>query len=233
MAVLFLLFSAVLGRTGAVCVAKAKEADRTEEKICVCIDAGHGGNDPGKIGVNQIEEKELNLKIAKKLKSELENMGMHVVMTRTGESDLSDDGAENEKVSDMRNRVAFITEKQAVFTISIHQNSYTAESAHGAQVFYYQESAQGKQLAEHIQNSLKELVDQENTREAKANNSYYMLKKTPTPTVIVECGFLSNYEEAQRLCQDDYQQQIATGIAAGVRAYLGESHIHAEDRDHK
>ena len=222
MAVLFLVFSAVIGRVSAECVAKAKgaETDKNGDTICICVDAGHGGTDPGKVGVNNIEEKEINLQIAKKLRTSLEKQGFQVVMTRTGEADLSEAGADNAKVSDMRNRVAFIKKKKATFTVSIHQNSYTAESAHGAQVFYYSESAEGKKLAEHIQASLKALVDGENTREVKANNSYYMLKKTPTPTVIVECGFLSNYEEAQQLCQDDYQQQLATGITAGVCAYL-------------
>ena len=220
MTVLFLLFSAALGRVSAEHVAKAGSIGKTDEKLCICIDAGHGGSDPGKIGVNQTEEKEINLQIAKKLRTVLEKQGYRIVMTRTGEEDLSEKGAENAKISDMQNRVAYIARKKAAFTVSIHQNSYTAESARGAQVFYYSGSVEGKELAEHIQASLKELVDAQNTREAKADNTYYMLKKTPTPTVIVECGFLSNHEEAQRLGRDDYQQQLATGIAAGIHAYL-------------
>ena len=150
MAVLFLVFSAVIGRVSAECVAKAKgaETDKNGDTICICVDAGHGGTDPGKVGVNNIEEKEINLQIAKKLRTSLEKQGFQVVMTRTGDADLSEAGADNTKVSDMRNRVAFIKKKKAAFTVSIHQNSYTAESVHGAQVFYYSESAEGKKLAE-------------------------------------------------------------------------------------
>lgn len=114
MAVLFLVFSAVIGRVSAECVAKAKgaETDKNGDTICICVDAGHGGTDPGKVGVNNIEEKEINLQIAKKLRTSLEKQGFQVVMTRTGDADLSEAGADNTKVSDMRNRVAFIKKRK-------------------------------------------------------------------------------------------------------------------------
>lgn len=219
MAVFLLLFAAFLGRKGAEMALSTKIE---KGAVCVCIDAGHGGGDPGKIGINQEQEKDINLQIAYKLKEVLEQQDLKVVMTRTSDDDLSDEGVENVKVSDMQNRVAAIEKSGAVFTVSIHQNSYPEEAIHGAQVFYYGESAQGQQLAELIQESLKQRLDPENKRQAKANDSYYMLKKTPTPTVIVECGFLSNAEEAGLLCEEAYQEQVAWAIAMGVMQYLNQ-----------
>lgn len=219
MAVFLLFFAALLGRKGAEMVFGTKIE---KGEICVCIDAGHGGGDPGKIGINQEQEKDINLQISYKLKSVLEQQDVTVVMTRTSDEDLADKGVENVKVSDMQNRVAAIEKSGAALTVSIHQNSYPDESVHGAQVFYYGESAEGQQLAEIMQESLKQRLDPENNRQAKANDSYYMLKKTPTPTVIVECGFLSNYEEANLLCEETYQEQVAWAIAMGVIQYLNQ-----------
>ena len=109
------------------------------------------------------------------------------MMTREDDADLADKKASSQKVSDMRNRVKIIEDADPVVTISIHQNSYTNSSVKGAQTFYYGESAEGKLLAETLQKSLIENLDPANYGEAKANESYYLLKKTPTPTVIVEC----------------------------------------------
>ena len=92
----------------------------------------------------------------------------------------------------------------------------------GAQVFYYGTSEEGKKLAEILQQNLITHVDPENHREAKANQSYYLLKKTEAPIVIVECGFLSNWEEAKKLQEDSYQNQIAWAVSMGIMSYLGE-----------
>ena len=120
----------------------------------------------------------------------------------------------------MKRRVALIEETSPVLTVSIHQNSYPEEYVHGAQVFYYETSTEGKRLAEAIQKRLVEDVDPENKRQIKANDSYYLLKKTPTPIVIVECGFLSNQEEAEKLCTDLYQEKLAWSIHLGILQYL-------------
>ncbi|SCI48387.1 N-acetylmuramoyl-L-alanine amidase AmiC precursor [uncultured Roseburia sp.] len=216
----FLLAAAVLlARKGAEAVLSTKLDAR---QVCICIDAGHGGDDPGKIGVNDEQEKDLNLQIAYKLKTLMEQQDIKVVMLRETDDDLSDEGAKSKKVSDMQNRVAAIEESKAILTVSIHQNSYPDASVKGAQVFYYSESAEGKLLAECIQDSLKQRVDTGNTRQAKANDSYYMLKKTPTPTVIVECGFLSSYEESALLSEELYQERLAWAILMGVMQYLNQ-----------
>lgn len=186
-----------------------------EEKIVV-IDAGHGGDDPGKIGINNALEKEINIQIAKEIKKYLEEGGITVVMTREDDNSLS-----NNKTEDMRKRVKIIDEANARVAVSIHQNSYSSEAEQGAQVFYYSESEEGEKIAQILQNHLK-MLDEKNRREIKENNSYYLLKRTKTPTVIVECGFLSNWEEAEKLTEPEYQKEIAQVISEGIFAYINQ-----------
>lgn len=215
---LVLLAAAGLFATRGSVLVESLEAEKG--KTCIVIDAGHGGADPGKVGVNQVEEKDLNLAIALRLKKLLEAEGFEVVLTREDENGLYSEGASNKKVEDMRKRCEIITDAMPVFTISIHQNSYPEEYVKGAQVFYYGASSEGKELAEILQASLIERLDPENHRAAKANESYYLLKRTPTPTVIVECGFLSNNQEAQLLTTEEYQEKVAWAIHMGVLQYL-------------
>ena len=117
----------------------------------------------------------------------------------------------------MQNRCKIITEAAPIFTVSLHQNSYPSPEVCGAQVFYFGQSQDGKKLADTIQDSLIANVDPDNHRIAKANESYYLLKKTPTPTVIVECGFLSNPTEADLLLTDDYQNKLVNAIYIGIQ----------------
>lgn len=191
-----------------------------ENGKCVVLDAGHGGEDPGKIGINGAKEKDVNLQITEKVKKYLEANDVKVVMTREDEGGLYDADAPNKKVQDMKRRIERIDEATPRVTVSIHQNSYPEEYVHGAQVFYYTGSQAGQMLAEMIQRQLIEKVDSENRRQIKANDSYYLLKKTEIPIVIVECGFLSNRAEAEKLCEDDYQEQIAWAIHMGILQYL-------------
>lgn len=188
--------------------------------FCVVIDAGHGGHDPGKIGINGAQEKEINLLIAQKLKKYLEANDVKVVMTREDDSGLYDAGASNKKVQDMKRRIALIDETAPQITVSIHQNSYPEEYVHGAQVFFYTGSREGQELAESVQRQLVEKADPENKRQVKANDSYYLLKKTGVPIIIVECGFLSNSQEAEKLCSDEYQEELAWAIHMGILQYL-------------
>lgn len=187
----------------------AAGAGAKPQSACVVLDAGHGGGDPGKIGVNQAKEKDINLKIVELIKENLENEGVEVILTRT------DDTANESKAADMKERVLLINGKHPDMAVSIHQNSYTDSRVKGAQVFYYTHSEQGKELALLMQEELC-LLDETNTRKAKANDTYYMLKKTEVPTIIVECGFLSNYEEAEKLCEEKYQKKMAEAICSGI-----------------
>ena len=214
-----ILCAFVLARKGAVFVQseQAKSAP-----VCIVVDAGHGGDDPGKIGINDALEKDINLQIALKLQKILEQNNIKVVMTRNTDAGLYSEGTTNKKAEDMQKRCKIIEDSNALFTVSIHQNSYTSPKIQGAQVFYYGESQEGKELAEVLQKSLVAELDKENHRTAKANESYYLLKKTKTPTVIVECGFLSNRKEAELLSDAEYQQKVAVAISKGIENYLNE-----------
>ena len=189
MALTALLLAAMffVGRGAAAYVAGSGiKAGEEREKLLVVIDAGHGGDDPGKVGINGVYEKDLNLQIAGLVKLFLEANDVEVVMTRDSDQGLYDADASNKKVQDMKRRIALIDEAEPALTVSIHQNSYPEEYVHGAQVFYYTGSAQGQRLAECIQSQLVERADPENKRQVKANDSYYLLKKTGVPIVIVE-----------------------------------------------
>lgn len=186
----------------------------------IVIDAGHGGSDPGKVGVNGELEKDLNLSIALQLAEILTKEHISVTLTRTDDTDLSGDAAQNLKAADMQNRCRLIDETNPIFTVSIHQNSYPSPEVSGAQVFYYTHSKEGETLAKILQNSLIANLDPKNKRSPKANDSYYLLKKTPTPTVIVECGFLSNPTEASLLSTAEYQAKVVYALYLGILDYL-------------
>ena len=221
MAIILLISAAILSRKEAQIMAVNSEAGTVNEN-CIVVDAGHGGDDPGKIGINGVLEKDINLAIAHKLRDLLESQGYEVIMTRTTGEGLYQPGTKNMKVEDMQKRCEIITKAMPLFTVSIHQNSYPEEYVKGAQVFYYGQSKEGEELAKKIQSSLVAHLDPENHRVEKANESYYLLKKTPTPTVIVECGFLSNSEEADLLNTNEYQDKVAWAIMMGIIEYLNE-----------
>lgn len=199
-----------------------------KQKDCIVVDVGHGGFDSGKIGVNGVLEKDINLQIALKLKKTLEDAGMTVVMTREDDKGLYDESASNKKAQDLQRRCDLINEQKPLMTISIHQNSYTSPEIKGAQVFYYTTSSESQKLAEILQKTLIEQVDTENHREAKANDSYYLLKRTDSVIVIVECGFLSNPQEAEKLSDEDYQQKMVNAICTGINKYLGRDETQQE-----
>lgn len=186
-----------------------------EDKIVV-IDAGHGGKDPGKVGIHNEIEKDINLGIAYILKDKLIKSGFSVIMTRTGDEGLDNIYDKNKKMSDMKKRIEIINSAGAICMISIHQNSYTSEAEYGAQNFYYKTSSISKSLASSIQESMKINCDGDNNRMEKANDSYYILKKSGVPSVIVECGFLSNDREAKLLANPSYQYKVAEAIKLGV-----------------
>ncbi len=186
----------------------------------VVIDAGHGGVDPGKVGVNNALEKEINLSIAKRLKNLLEQNGITVVMTREEDKDLASENAKSRKNEDLRARVQLIANISPIAVVSIHQNSYPEEDVAGAQVFYYSSSEDGKLLGNMIQEQLKTEINDGNHRIAKANKDYYILKRSSSPAVIVECGFLSNYKEAELLATEEYQEKLAFAIHLGILQYI-------------
>lgn len=198
----------------------ARQVKVGEETVCIVLDAGHGGDDPGKIGINGSREKEINLAITKRVKMYLEANDIKVVLTRETDEGLYDEGAENKKVQDMKRRIEIMEEASPLATVSIHQNSYTEEYVKGAQVFFHKDSPKGEQLASLIQEALRKSADPENHRQIKANDSYYLLKKSEKPTVIVECGFLSNSREAALLSTEEYQDRVAWAIHMGIMQFI-------------
>jgi N-acetylmuramoyl-L-alanine amidase len=188
----------------------------------VVIDPGHGGKDPGKVGVNEAKEKDVNLAIGKELAEVLLEEGFDVAMTRTEDTSPAEN-SNYSKVEDLNLRCrisngAYEKNKQSIM-VSIHQNSFTKESVHGAQSFYYQRSEASKKLGETVQAALNKNINSQD-KKAKPNDSYYILINSKCPGIIVECGFLSNSEEAEKLTDASYQKKMAKILSQGIKAYF-------------
>lgn len=213
--VLVYVISSQAGKMAAGVNAKAGK-----EKPVVVIDAGHGGNDPGKIGIDGTLEKDINLQIANRLKKYLEASDVKVILTREDDNGLYSEKDSRKKMADMSKRCEIINDVSPALTVSIHQNSYHQEDVFGGQVFYYKRSDKGKELAEILQGRFDYVLGEKNTRLAKPNDNYYLLLHVKTPIVIVECGFLTNWKESALLNSPDYQDQLAWTIHMGVMEYL-------------
>ena len=194
-------------------VTVAAHAMPVSNKIIV-VDAGHGGWDPGMVS-GKVEEKDINLSIARKLQVFLEQGGATVIITRLDDSDLA-----KSKAGDMQARRLIANTSNADIFVSIHQNSYHSANVKGFQAFYFNESDNSKKLATCIQDSMKEFVNPGNKLSSRANKNYFVLKQTQMPAVLVECGFLTNYNERNKLTQDEYQEKIAWGIYLGIVKYF-------------
>ena len=186
----------------------------------IVVDSGHGGDDPGMIGIGGLKEKGINLSIAKKLREKLEEKNYKVVLTREKDVGLYEESSRNKKAQDMQKRISILQEVKPALCISIHQNSYENPEVKGPQVFYYKDSLEGEKLAAILQKRLNEDLDIQRPRKEKGNTSYYLLKRSPCVLNIVECGFLTNPEEAQLLTQEEYQDKVAGAVADGVQEYL-------------
>lgn len=220
MSLIFLMSVFLIFRKAGVITVTSSEVVTGQRKYTVCIDSGHGGGDPGKIGINGSLEKDINLQIAQRLRGYLEASDVRVIMTREDDRGLYEDGDTRKKTADMRNRVKKIEEAQPDIVVSIHQNSYHQEPISGAQVFFYKDSEKGKHLAQILQKRFDYVLGEKNTRQAKPNGSYYLLLHVKQPIVIVECGFLSNGREAEKLVSDSYQDRIAWTLHMGILEYL-------------
>lgn len=182
----------------------------------IYIDPGHGGRDSGAVYKN-IYEKDINLEISKKLEKELVSYGAAVYMTRDDDIDLSI-GDSNKKRSDLANRAYKINKTRPDIYISIHQNYISSPKWKGLQIFYDSINPKNKLLAESLTNSLKEKLT--NVREVKNNNSYYMYHRIQSPGVLIETGFLSNYEDRNNLINNNYQEELAKNIAISIIEYF-------------
>lgn len=204
---------AILGYT--ICRVVPTIALPVTNKVIV-IDAGHGGFDPGALSDNGVEEQQINLKIALKLQRLLEESGTTTVLTRANEDSVGET-----KREDMKNRKQIRDIEDSDMYVSIHLNSFPQENVKGAQTFY-SGNEESKKLAELVQKKLKEVVDTGNNRVAKELSTVYLLKNTKNPSIIVECGFLSNNEELKKLQDDTYQEKLAWAIYLGIIEYYNE-----------
>jgi len=191
----------------------------------VIVDAGHGGEDPGKVSnFSDLKEKDLNLKIALKLKQLLEDADYKVIMTREDDRLVYSEGTTNiynKRLQDLTRRKDIMDNSGADIVVSIHMNSFVESKYYGAQTFYPPNSAESQKLAGCIQKSMREMLDKNNKRQPQEKKEpIVILTNLKTPTVIVECGFLSNAEEERKLGSEEYQAQVAAAIKAGIDEYF-------------
>lgn len=222
MCLIFLSSMAVVGMAiGSICT-PAATVEGGNSKI-VIIDAGHGEPDGGAVGGDGTKEAALNLSVAKKLNTLLLKADIKTVMTRSYDEGIQDKSAKTiteKKRSDLHKRREIQENIGADIFCSIHMNHFSQAKYHGAQVVYDGKNAESKKLAECIQSAIVEFADPDNTRLAMASDGgIYLLKNAPIPSVIVECGFMSNKEELAKLKTDEYQNKIAWAVYKGIEKF--------------
>lgn len=194
----------------------------------IIVDAGHGGIDPGSMTDDQsVKEKDVNLKITKKVKELLEASGAMVILTRNDDTSLYTEQVgktiRQKYNENLKNRKKIIQESSADMFISIHLNKFQESKYYGAQTFYPAGKEDDKQLATYIQGELKRVVDKTNNRKIKSTNDIYLIKDNEIPSTLIECGFHSNDKEAKLLNDEEYQDQIAWAIYVGIQKYFSET----------
>ncbi len=188
----------------------------------IVIDAGHGGEDGGAIANDGTLEKDLNLDISLKANDILSVLGYKTILIRNSDTDLhvAGDSIRERKVSDIRNRFAIMNRSGNCLYISIHQNKFKDEYVHGAQIFYSPNNNESKELAEFIQKSISSQLQKDNNRVIKKSGTdIFLLYNATKPTVMVECGFISNASDLNNLKDSNYQNEIALSIAMGILNY--------------
>ena len=202
---------------------RAEEVANIAEKNTVIIDAGHGGEDCGAIGVSGVYEKDLNLEVAMLVGELLTEQGYTVVYTRT-EDRLLYTEAENvkgiRKISDLKNRCKIGAEYNDSIFISIHMNSYGDARYSGLHAYYAPGNEESERLAHTIQNKVREDTQPTNNRVPKPGKNMYLLENLENTAVLIECGFLSNIEECEKLSQKEYQKELSFSIVCGIIEYM-------------
>ncbi len=190
----------------------------------VLVNASHGGFDGGASAADGTVEKDINLLISQKVCAMLRFNGYNVIMTRDSDTGTEDDESQviaKRKKSDLSNRLQIMKDNPDAVFVSIHLNKFTTSAASGAQVFYTKNYKEAYDLAQSVQTSIKSMIQPENIRVVKqGTDSTYLLKNAAVPAIIVECGFLSNKQELEKLKSDDYQSQMAFAICCGINDYL-------------
>lgn len=203
----------------------AAASSRVGNNPPIILDAGHGGEDGGAIGVGGILEKDINLSVTLKTNAVLHFMGFETLLTRDEDKMTCDDGLSSQrakKVSDIKNRFALLEESECLCFISIHQNFFGG-NAHGAQIFYSGGNPESKLLAQKLQDGIRITLQPENKRVIKqATDDIYILYHTKKPAVLAECGFISNSDDAEMLTNEEYQNKLAFVIAESTVKYIAE-----------
>lgn len=187
----------------------------------VLIDPGHGGEDGGAV-TGDVLEKNINLSVSQDTADLLTFFGFDVNMTRTTDNALTNEGEDvkKRKYNDMKMRLDMYNSSENELVVSIHQNKFSNSASYGSQVFYSPNNEKSAYLAECIRFSVKQMLQPENERECKAaGREIYLLKNTDKPAVIVECGFISNKEEREKLLDEEYQKQISLAVSTGIINY--------------
>ena len=195
-----------------------------EPNYIIVIDAGHGEPDGGAVSASGIRESTLNLQVAKLLEEELIDLGYEVIMTRNDENNIADSDLQGStirkiKVSDINNRIEITNKANADMLISIHMNKFSSEKYYGWQTFYKKNSGYSKILAENIQKGINNNIERKNKRTELPIENIKLIDKSEIPAVIVECGFLSNYEDVRLLQTEEYRKQIVNGIIEGIEEF--------------
>lgn len=185
----------------------------------IVVDPGHGGIDPGSIGYKtKVKESELNLKLSLMLAEKLRAVGIRVIMTRTDDNSLAQGSGKDFKKRDMKMRKDMIDKLRPNMVISVHMNSYTNHTLRGAKAFYDKTSDISRQIAESIQSQFAQNLEASNN--VASVGDYYMLKCTASPSIIAECGFLSNERDEQLLLDEGYQEKIVECLFKGIINFL-------------
>lgn len=216
--ILILLLSILRFKTKAVPTMNILIADKI-----IGIDPGHGGIDSGAISPNGIEEVEINLKIALKLRDIIVENGGKVVLTRERDEGLytaNSRSLKEMKTEDLHNRKEIIERGNCDILISIHLNSFEQSKYYGAQTFYGKDNLESQKLATCIQDQLREILDENNKRVPQELEDVFLINSIEIPSVIVECGFLSNPTEERLLTDENYQGKIALAIYNGIIKYF-------------
>ena len=193
------------------------------EKATVIIDAGHGGEDCGAIGVSGVYEKDLNLAIAHVIGSMLSEKGFAIVYTRTDDALLYTE-EENiyglRKISDLKNRCKIGAEYSNAIYVSVHMNSYQSDDCKGLQVYYSEKNPNSYSLASAVQANVKSKLQQENNRQIKQGKNIYLLENLSNPAILIECGFITNKDECEKLSEKEYQKELSFAIVCGIIEYI-------------
>ena len=201
-----------------LCV-RTRAAASPSDRFTVVIDAGHGGIDGGVSGITTgVKESELNLDIARKLKTKFDKSGAKTVMTRKTEAGLYGIYSKGFKRRDMQKRKQITLNAKADVFVSIHLNYYSSPSRRGAQVFYKIDDEKSKSLADIVQAELNGGKECERDYTALAGD-YYVLNEADCAAILCECGFLSNAEDEKLLLTDEYRTEIAEKIFNGIEKY--------------